>query len=138
MCSRRIKALYDTTNLDKDSGSGYVKICKSDDIEKDNMLYPNNINNIPGLQYLLNLYYFYLIQDIDVVNISEKEKIEREFLKLREALNSVYVESEASLSPLMQDVEDRLNRSLVNLERVNNTNLKKILKKIQLILCLKN
>jgi len=127
MCSRRIKALYDTTNFesenkDKTPDSGYVKICKSDDIDNMNMLYPDNINDIPGIKYLLKLYYFYLIQDENIVNLSEKEKIEKEFVKLNEALNTIYISSDIkSLDPIIKTVEETLNRSITNLEKINTT-----------------
>jgi hypothetical protein len=127
MCSRRIKALYDTTNFesenkDKTPESGYVKICKSDDIDNMNMLYPDNINDIPGIKYLLKLYYFYLIQDENIVNLSEKEKIEKEFVKLNEALNTIYISSDIkSLDPIIKTVEETLNRSITNLEKINTT-----------------
>jgi hypothetical protein len=59
MCSRRIKALYEASV--ENPNTGYVKLCESDDTQPRNMLYPDNVEDIPGIKYLLGLYYFYLV-----------------------------------------------------------------------------
>ena len=82
MCSRRIQALYKITENDVEKG--YIKTCHSDDIDKTNPLYPNDINNIPGIKQLLNIYYFYLAQDTDYQNEEQIEKMQNEYDKLVE------------------------------------------------------
>ncbi len=77
MCSRRIKALYETTS--SDINTGFVRTCKSDDMDLTNPLYTDNIKNIPGIKQLLNLYYFNLIQDADNMEPEELDKIKKEF-----------------------------------------------------------
>ena len=122
MCSRRIKALYEAS-LD-DTSSGYVRVCHSDDTNTTNMLYPDNIEMMPGIKYLLKLYYFYLMQDESQTNPIERNRIKREFMKLNEALSSVYV-FEGQIKPLpsiIKNVEDTLNKSMNHLEQVNNQN----------------
>jgi hypothetical protein len=88
MCSRRIKALYETTS--SDVNTGFVKTCVSDDTDKSNPLYTKNIKNIPGIKQLLNLYYFNLIQDANNIDPEELEKIKEEFKKILQTFTEVF------------------------------------------------
>ncbi len=117
MCSRRLKALYDTTS---DTDTGYVKICKSDDTDLKNKLYPDTIDEIPGIKQLLNLYYFYLMQDN--INPEQKNRIERDFVLLRQALSNVYA-STTDIPLSIKNVEASLNRSIASLNKVKGVEL---------------
>lgn len=112
MCSRRIKALYDSIS---DTDSGYVKICKSDDTDNKNKLYPDNIDELPGIKQLLNLYYFYLMQDN--TNQEYKNRVERDFALLNQALSNVYTSS-VEIPLTIKNVEASLDRSILNLNKV--------------------
>jgi len=107
MCSRRLEALYKIT--EKDVESGYVKTCHADDTDKTNPLYPNNINDIPGIKQLLNLYYFYLAQDIDYLNEKQVEQMQDEYNKLVESFSNVFF-----------SVDDEFNTNNLNMTSKNN------------------
>ncbi len=115
MCARRINALYQTAVDDIESG--YVKVCESDDTDSKNKLYPEHIYDIPGIKHLLNLYYFYLIQEGDTNNPDEKKKIQVEFAKLAEAFNTIFLPSSVKPIPsIITDTEQKLNQSLNKLQ----------------------
>jgi hypothetical protein len=115
MCARRINALYQTAVDDIESG--YVKVCESDDSDPKNKLYPEHIYDMPGIKHLLNLYYFYLIQEGDPNNPDEKIKIQAEFAKLAEAFNTVFLPTNVKPLPsIVSDTEQRLNESLNKLQ----------------------
>jgi hypothetical protein len=113
VCSRRIKALYDSITEDVDSG--FVKVCPSDDTDVSNMLYPENISELPGIKQLLNLYYFYLLQDINPSNESEKKKIKVEFEKLQDSFNAVFTSSLVKPKHIpieLHETEKKINQAL--------------------------
>jgi hypothetical protein len=116
--ARRIKALYEVST--NNSEEGYVKICKSDDTQQDNLLYPSNINELPGMYNLLRLYYFYLMQDAP--NSEQRNNIEKEFAKLSESFTQLFTSAGTPVVPLLvQEVENSLNRSMNNLEKTTDT-----------------
>jgi len=117
MCSRRLEALYQTIETDKDSG--YVRTCPSDDLDNSNPLYPKNITDVPGIKHLLNLYYFYLSQDKDSIDKNERSKIKDEFQKLYQAFSEVFVSSDLE-PPHMQELEQANQQLKNNLETLNS------------------
>ncbi len=115
MCARRINALYQTAVDDIESG--YVKVCESDDTDIKNKLYSEHIYDIPGIKHLLNLYYFYLIQEGNINNPDEKTKIQAEFSKLSAAFNTVFLPTSVKPMPsIISETEQRLNESLNKLQ----------------------
>lgn len=109
MCSRRIKALYETTT--SDVNTGFVRTCVTDDTDKSNPLYTNNIKNIPGIKQLFNLYYFNLIQDVNNMDPEELEKIKEEFQKIIQTFSQVFKYSieENPLEPItISEVEESI------------------------------
>ncbi len=120
VCSRRIKALYDSISSDIDSG--FVKVCPSDDTDVSNMLYPENISELPGIKQLLNLYYFYLLQDTNPSNESEKKKIKIEFEKLQDSFNAVFTSSFVKPKHIpveLHETEKKINHALESVISVN-------------------
>ncbi len=123
MCSRRIKALYETTS--SDVKTGFVKTCVADDTDKSNPLYTNNIKNIPGIKQLLNLYYFNLIQDANNMDPEELEKIKQEFETILETFTEVFKYSidENPLEPTdISEIQNNVNQSIDQLNQVVATN----------------
>lgn len=120
VCSRRIKALYDSISTDVESG--FVKVCPSDDTDISNMLYPENISELPGIKQLLNLYYFYLLQDVDSSNEAEKKKIKIEFEKLQDSFNAVFTSSLVKPKHIpveLHETEKKINQALESVLSVN-------------------
>ena len=120
VCSRRIKALYDSISTDVESG--FVKVCPSDDTDISNLLYPENISELPGIKQLLNLYYFYLLQDVDPSNEAEKKKIKIEFEKLQESFNAVFTSSLVKPKHIpveLHETEKKINQALESVLSVN-------------------
>ena len=122
MCSRRIKALYETTQTDLNTG--FVRTCKSDDTDMSNPLYTNNIKNIPGIKQLLNLYYFNLIQDADNMNPEELDKIKTEFTKIIQTFTDAFKFSfeENPIEPLnISEIQNNVNESIETLNQTVTT-----------------
>ena len=116
MCTRRLEALYQTVETDKDSG--HVRTCPADDLDKNNPLYPDHISQVPGIQQLLNLYYFYLSQDNDHLDKDQKGKIREEFEKLYQAFSEVFVSSDLE-APVVKELNQAVNQVNSNLEQLN-------------------
>jgi hypothetical protein len=119
MCSRRIKALYETTS--SDVNTGFVKTCNADDTDKSNPLYTKNIKNIPGIKQLLNLYYFNLIQDANNVDPEELEKIKKEFEDILQTFTEVFkysIDENPLESANISEIQNNVNESINKLSHV--------------------
>jgi hypothetical protein len=130
MCSRRIEALYKVT--EDDIKNGFIRTCKSDDTDRKNPLYTNNILDIPGIQQLLNLYYFHLAQDGDIYDEENLEKIKDEFFKMLDSFYDVYslvldenkpdnqTQIQTQNTTELKNMETSVNQSLEKLTEVAN------------------
>jgi hypothetical protein len=122
MCSRRIEALYKVT--EEDVESGFIRTCDSDDTDRTNPLYTNNILNIPGIQQLLNLYYFHLAQDGDVSDAENLDNVRTEFLKMVDTFYNVFnIELGEQNVDELGKIESSINQSLQQINQVVNTSI---------------
>jgi hypothetical protein len=122
MCSRRIEALYKVT--EEDVESGFIRTCDSDDSDRTNPLYTNNILNIPGIQQLLNLYYFHLAQDGDVSDAENLDNVRTEFLKMVDTFYNVFnIELGEQNVDELGKIESSINQSLQQINQVVNTSI---------------
>ncbi len=122
MCSRRIEALYKVTENDVESG--FIRTCNSDDTDRKNPLYTNNILNIPGIQQLLNLYYFHLAQDGDVADKQNLDIVRNEFLKMVDTFYNVFkVELGDQETDELGNIESSIDQSLQKINQVVNTSI---------------
>ena len=119
MCSRRIEALYKVT--EDDIQSGFIRTCKSDDMDRKNPLYTNNILEIPGIQQLANLYYFHLAQDSNIYDEENLNKIKDEFFKMLDSFYGVY-----SLILDQNQPHNQNTTELKNMETTVNQSLEKL------------
>lgn len=106
MCYQRVKALYDETQ-------GKVNLC-------DKSLYPDDVEELNGIKELLNLYYFYLVQD--KVNPDEKARVEKEFQEFKGDLENymIYSGIEAPANAFGQE-NNNMETSQNNNNNGNNT-----------------
>ncbi len=126
MCSRRIEALYKVTEDDLESG--FIRTCNSDDTDRKNPLYTNNILNIPGIQQFLNLYYFHLAQDGDVYDKAHLDKVKEEFLKMVDTFYNVFQlelgdQSKNTNTTELEKIESSIDQSLQKINQVANTSI---------------